>query len=261
MLQAKNQIFIILILGVLTSCAHIKNGYHVQRIDYKSYQDVADAYGVEVERLKLANKGEDFLNLKWVFIPRRVGFLGYWQLHNEDKIVEAQIEDSDNVTESDSSSKKTADVKGVDSKSKGLKLIWPVPSVPMISSRYGMRRGRMHHGIDIPSPMGTKIVASESGKVIYSASRISGYGKMTIIAHENDYLTVYAHNTKNLFKEGDYVKKGDVIALSGRTGRVTGPHLHFEVRKKDKSIDPFKFLKIPKKKRNIASSRKNSKRR
>lgn len=249
---------------LVSSCAHIKNGYHVQRIDYKSYSQVSKSYGIDEERLKAANNHEEFNHLKWVFIPRRVGFLGYWQIQNQDKILDEQQIAENEEREAEEAQKKTAKVDGKKSPAKGLNLIWPVPSVPMISSRYGMRRGRMHHGIDIPSPMGTKIVASDSGKVIYSASKISGYGRMTIIAHEDDYLTVYAHNTKNLFKEGDYVKKGDVIALSGKTGRVTGPHLHFEVRKKDQSIDPFKFLKIPKKKkRNIASSKKlkNSKRR
>lgn len=251
----------ILCLLFLTSCAHIKNGYHVQRKAHSSYGQLAKTYGVSLQALKDANHNEEFKKLDWVFIPKKVGFLGYWQLKQKQTPKEAIIADEkEEVAQSKKvASKKTVIAKGKDAPRKKLKLIWPVPDAPLLSSRYGMRRKRMHHGIDIPAPIGTPIVAAEAGKVIYSDSRISGYGKMIILAHENDYVTVYAHASKNLYKEGDYVKRGDIISLVGITGRVTGAHLHFEVRRKDKSIDPLKFLKIPKKKkrrRNLASNSK-----
>jgi len=122
--------------------------------------------------------------------------------------------------------------------------IWPVPASKRISSKYGRRRGKHHDGIDVPAPRGSHILAVAKGVVIYSGSKISGYGKMTIIKHSSDLYTVYAHAQKLHVKKGDRVDQGQVIAQVGNTGRSSGPHLHFEIRKNEVPIDPLKFLNV-----------------
>lgn len=100
----------------------------------------------------------------------------------------------------------------------------------------------MHHGIDIPGRPGTPLKASNHGKVVFSGQK-KGYGQVVIISHEPNIFTVYAHNSKNLVHYGQIVKKKDIIALMGNTGRSTGAHVHFEIRRGTQSTDPLKFLK------------------
>jgi len=101
---------------------------------------------------------------------------------------------------------------------------------------------RFHCGIDIGAEIGTPVRAACDGRVIFSGWKGS-YGYMVAIAHNNNYITVYAHNSKNLVTAGDVIKKGQKIALSGNTGAVTGPHLHFEIRKGTVPINPKRMLK------------------
>ena len=102
---------------------------------------------------------------------------------------------------------------------------------------------RKHQGIDIASPAGTPIKAAGAGKVIYSGNKIRGYGNLIILRHSEDTVTVYAHNQVNLVDEGTVVDKGQVIGRVGQTGNASGPHLHFEVRRGNRAVDPLPFLK------------------
>jgi murein DD-endopeptidase MepM/ murein hydrolase activator NlpD len=121
---------------------------------------------------------------------------------------------------------------------------WPVEGV--LTSKFGVRDGRRHDGIDIGAPEGTEIRAAADGTVLYSGDQQTGYGNLIIISHTKDMITVYAHNRENLVKENDEVKRGQVIGKVGRTGRATGPHLHFEIRKRTKPRNPLFFLpKLP----------------
>ncbi|ATX81901.1 lipoprotein NlpD [Mariprofundus ferrinatatus] len=126
-----------------------------------------------------------------------------------------------------------------DSYGKGT-LLWPVNG--KVSSRFGRRGSRMHDGIDIKADEGTPVRAAGSGEVVYSDQRLAGYGKLVIIRHGRNLFTAYAHNQRNLVKKGDRVKAGDTIARVGRTGRTTGAHLHFEVRKGSTPVDPLAYL-------------------
>ncbi len=125
------------------------------------------------------------------------------------------------------------------------KISLPVPG--RLTSSFGMRidpidgKRRHHNGIDIAVAEGTPIKAVMSGKVIYSGYT-KGYGNCVIVEHDDGIQTVYAHNSKNLVKVGDRVDANTVIALSGSTGRTTGPHLHFEVRKDGKPVNPLALL-------------------
>ena len=118
--------------------------------------------------------------------------------------------------------------------------VWPLEGV--LTSKFGVRGGRRHDGIDIGAPEGTEIRAAADGTVLYSGDQQTGYGNLIIIGHANDMVTVYAHNQKNLVKENDKVKRGQVIGKVGRTGRATGPHLHFEIRKRTRPRNPLFFL-------------------
>ncbi len=85
--------------------------------------------------------------------------------------------------------------------------------------------------------MGSPILASRAGRVIFSGER-GGYGKLVILDHGDGYTTYYAHNSELLVEEGQRVEASETVALSGRSGRVTGPHVHFEVRHRGKPVDP-----------------------
>jgi murein DD-endopeptidase MepM/ murein hydrolase activator NlpD len=117
-----------------------------------------------------------------------------------------------------------------------------------ISSYFGHRadpftgRGAFHRGVDFAGPAGAEVVAVASGVVTYSKERF-GYGKTVEINHGNGYVTRYAHNQRVLVAIGDTVQKGQSIALIGSTGRSTGPHLHFEVLKQGRAVDPMSFVK------------------
>jgi len=130
----------------------------------------------------------------------------------------------------------------------GGKLLWPVPSSDIITSPFGMRyhpilhQYRMHTGIDIAAETGADIVAAGDGQVIF-AGYYGGYGYAVIIDHGDGISTLYGHNSVLLVKEGDIVKRGQVIAKAGSTGWATGPHLHFEVRKNGVPVNPMDWLK------------------
>jgi murein DD-endopeptidase MepM/ murein hydrolase activator NlpD len=131
----------------------------------------------------------------------------------------------------------------------GGKFSWPLPDSHRITSNFGMRKhpvtGKMkgHAGVDIGAPKGTKIIAAESGTVIV-AQYLRGYGNTVIINHGSGIWTLYAHMSKTTVDQGDSVTKGKTkIGEVGSTGRSTGNHLHFEVRKDEKPVDPMDYLK------------------
>ncbi len=117
----------------------------------------------------------------------------------------------------------------------------PWPSEGTFTSAYGRRWGRNHNGIDIAAKPGTPIYAPAMGTVTYSATR-SGYGNYIMIDHGNGYVTTYAHMTARNVNEGDVVLQGDLIGTVGSTGRVTGPHLHFEILLDGKYVDPMLYI-------------------
>lgn len=116
-----------------------------------------------------------------------------------------------------------------------------------MSSRFGHRtdpfsgRVAMHEGVDFAGKEGSPIIAVASGVVTWSAER-SGYGTLVEVNHGGGYITRYAHNKANLVSVGDIVKKGQVIAEMGSSGRSTGPHVHFEVYKHGRPVDPTTYI-------------------
>ena len=122
-----------------------------------------------------------------------------------------------------------------------------MPVKGYISSGFGGRvhpisgKYKGHQGVDIPGKRGTRIKAVAGGVVIKS-ERVSGYGNMVEVKHADGLTTVYGHNKKNTVKKGDIIEKGDTVALLGSTGRSTGPHVHFEVRKNGKPVNPMRYI-------------------
>jgi murein DD-endopeptidase MepM/ murein hydrolase activator NlpD len=117
-----------------------------------------------------------------------------------------------------------------------------------ISSTYGRRldpftgNRAFHQGVDFNTGrVGEDVFAVAAGVVNYSGWK-DGYGRMVQIDHGNGFETLYAHDQKLLVKEGDVVKKGQIIALSGTSGRSTGPHVHFEVHKNGRVVDPASYI-------------------
>ena len=116
-----------------------------------------------------------------------------------------------------------------------------------LSSAYGMRKdpftGRLafHDGIDLAASRGTEITALRDGEVVYSGWK-GGYGNTVVVRHKDGYETVYGHTAKNLVSVGDKVSSGTVIAKVGSTGRSTGPHLHLEMRRHGKPVNPLPHL-------------------
>ncbi len=116
---------------------------------------------------------------------------------------------------------------------------WPVQGV--LYSRYGIRQGQRHDGIDIAAPEGTPIGAAAAGSVIYAGEQ-AGYGWIVILRHASGLLTLYAHASAVLVKQGEKVEAGQPVARVGRSGRTTGPHLHFEVREGTRPRNPLFYL-------------------
>jgi murein DD-endopeptidase MepM/ murein hydrolase activator NlpD len=125
---------------------------------------------------------------------------------------------------------------------------WRRPANGRLSSRYGMRyhpilrRRKLHTGDDIAAGYGSSIKAAKGGRVLYSGWK-KGYGNTVIIDHGDGVTTLYGHASKLDVKAGQPVKGGQTIANVGSTGYSTGPHLHFEVRKNGKPINPTPYLK------------------
>ena len=109
------------------------------------------------------------------------------------------------------------------------------------TSGFGRRWGRMHKGVDWACPVGTTVYASCGGTVI-QPSYHGGYGNNVVIQHPDGRMTRYAHNSKLLVHVGQHVEQGEPIALSGNTGRSTGPHVHFEIYINGSAVDPLKYI-------------------
>ncbi len=118
---------------------------------------------------------------------------------------------------------------------------WPVQQARFTRGFLPNKR-RPHLGIDLAAPRGTPIMASQGGVVIYTGRDFKGYGNMILIENGHGWATLYAHLDKFYVREGAKVSQGDVIGAMGRTGRATGVHLHYEIRKNRGPVDPLPLL-------------------
>ena len=105
----------------------------------------------------------------------------------------------------------------------------------------GFKKGSSD-GINIAVPEGTPVKAAEAGVVAYAGSELKGYGNLVLIRHPNGYVSAYAHNGEINVKRGDQIRRGQPIATSGKSGNVSSPQVHFELRKGSTPVDPTEFL-------------------
>jgi len=137
----------------------------------------------------------------------------------------------------------------IDKKDETDELSFKVPVPGKRTSNFGSRvdpvtkkRNAFHSGIDIAAPRGTPVKASEAGIVRFASFKQNGYGNLIIIEHAKGFATYYGHLDKILIKVGDRITKGMLIGEVGSTGKSTGPHLHFEVRKGEQALDPDSMI-------------------
>lgn len=117
---------------------------------------------------------------------------------------------------------------------------WPARG--RVIAGFGGKGGGSNDGINIALPEGTPVKAAEAGTVAYAGSELKGYGNLVLIRHSNGYVTAYAHNGELKVKRGDTVTRGQTIAISGQSGNVSTPQLHFEIRKGSTPVDPLPHL-------------------
>jgi lipoprotein NlpD len=200
----------------------MKGVYHVVERHQTLYR-ICKTYGVDLKEVASLNGITDPSKIE---TGQRIFIAG------AKKVLKVEIYIDDVAAEQGEKSKVTY---------KKLDFIWPVEG--KITDVFREAENKKHQGIDISSSIGTPIRASNAGRVIYSNNGIKGYGNLIILRHSEEYVSVYAHNQVNLVEEGTWAEKGQVIGKVGQTGRATGPHLHFEIRKNNKAIDPMLFLK------------------
>jgi len=196
--------------------------YHVAERHQTLYR-ICKTYGVDLKRVASLNGISDPSKIETgqrIFIP------------GAKKVLKVEIYIDDVAAEQGEKSRIAY---------KKLDFIWPVEG--KIIDFFADVDRKNHQGVDISSPLGTPIKASNAGKVIYSNNGVKGYGNLIVLRHSEEYVTLYAHNQVNLVEEGAWVEKGQIIGRVGQTGRASGPHLHFEIRKNAKPLDPLPFLK------------------
>ncbi len=191
------------------------SGQYVQIRKGDTYKKLAKEFKTEEWTLKEANKSKQLRVGEWFFVPLQRGILGAKKYRMPASTAQYMASG---------------------------RYMWPVPSSSRVSSNFGSRWGRHHDGIDIPARTGSHIVAVDNGVVVYSGRNLGAYGNITVIAHKNGLFSVYAHADKNFTRKDQKVHKGQVIATVGSTGRSTGPHLHFEIRRNSKALNPKKFV-------------------
>jgi len=130
----------------------------------------------------------------------------------------------------------------------GLSLI-AQPLSAKVTSNFGMRKdpfhgaAKMHSGMDMAAPVGTPVYATGDG-IVRRARVAGGYGNLVELEHGYGHQSRFGHLSKILVREGQFVRRGDMIGLVGSTGRSTGPHLHYEVRINEKAVDPNRYMQI-----------------
>ena len=121
------------------------------------------------------------------------------------------------------------------------KFLWPLRGKVIVS--FGPRKGGLHNdGINILARNGTSIQSTENGVVAYTGNQLQGFGNLILIKHSGGWMSAYAHSAIILVSRGDIVRRGQVIARVGRTGNVTRPQLHFELRRGGRAVNPVRYL-------------------
>lgn len=214
--------------------------YKIRRGDTLS--SIAEKYNTDIEKIAEHNNidGKKIIAGRSIFIPDALERIRTGPVKEQKRVPDKKLYIASK--KSDKETKPEAD------EEKGGKLLLAWPLRGPVTSGFGYRthpfsgHKKFHCGLDIGAEIGTTVRAAGNGTVIYSGWK-GPYGNLIVIQHRNNYITVYAHNSKLLVEEGETIKKGQKIALSGKTGAVTGAHLHFEIRKGIVPLNPSRILK------------------
>lgn len=161
------------------------------------------------------------------------------------KILRTPAQDGDHVSAQPAEGKLPEIASGTNAMVPAGYFDWPVYEARMTRgyfSKAKKRRGRPHWGIDLAARKGTPILASHDGVVIYVGREFRGFGRLIMVEGRNGFATLYAHLSKSRVRVGERVKQGQTIGDMGNTGRSTGVHLHFEIRRRSGPIDPLQYL-------------------
>lgn len=233
MIRLKFRVGIIFLLVFLSACSAIKKqnlkgpGWYIVKPSDTLYS-VAWRYGLDFQELAswndisdpfLINPGQQLILIKPANKPSKTSTL---------------------KTSSPKTLKKPAVIVKPLTPSFNQAIRWRWPAKGEVINRFSIKT-LDRHGIDIAGKVGQPVYAVADGKVVYSGTGLSSYGNLIIVKHDNTYLSAYAYNSKRLVKEGVAVKRGAHIANMGR-GKDNVPMLHFQIRKKGKSVDPLLYL-------------------
>ena len=240
----KTYLFLILLLAVIfsmTACHTPFGIYHTVKNGETLY-DLSRTYKVSVATLKDSNflRNPDILHPgEQIFIPGADSSKKVAKNIPQQKQAKKpnKSNNSNKLRRKKSKNRKTSSLSVPKNK---VKFLWPVEGV--LTSGFGTRRGNFHTGIDLAAPIGTPVRCSATGTVIYANNKQRNYGNLVIVEHDHKFITLYAHLSVMMVHEGDRVRKGEVIAKVGNTGRSTGPHLHFEIRYNREATDPMQLL-------------------
>ena len=235
--------FLDVLLGSNSISEFVSNVGMIQKI-YQNDMDVLETLKKEHEELQQIKAD---LNVKKTKLAAQKQDLADEKVKLDAKKKELEKQEDELKAEAD---RLTAEIVKLMDKSSpyvGGTFTWPCPSSRYITSSFGnrlhpiLKTWKYHCGIDIGASSGRDILAAASGKVIM-ATTYYGYGKCVMIDHGGGIVTLYGHASRLCVSNGDVVKRGDVIAKVGSTGRSTGPHLHFEVRKDGAYVDPMSYF-------------------
>jgi len=203
---------------------------------------IARAYGVDVDELMALNGIED---ARRVAVGQQILIPGATEAREVPSAtdagvpeVEADREPTHATARMPASARKPPPLTTRPGQGKG-DLQWPVRGV--LYARFGRKGGEPHDGIDLAAPAGTPVKTAGEGTVLYAGEQ-PGYGKIVIVEHPGGLITLYAHNRDLRVKAGQKVRPEQVVATVGESGRTSGPHLHFEVRKGGTPVDPLEHL-------------------
>ena len=223
--------------------------YRIKKGDTLS--SIAAKYNTDVEKIAEHNNidGKRIIAGRTIFLPgaieKKEQLPDFKFKKNNDKTQTIASKKSDKTVVNDKKKPEIASDINREKDNK-LRLAWPLRGP--ITSGFGYRthpfsnEKTFHYNLDIGAEIGTPVRASAEGVIIFSGWK-GAYGNLIVIQHKNNYITVYAHNSKLIVEENEPVKKGQKIALSGKTGATTGAHLHFEIRKGIVPLNPSRILK------------------
>lgn len=235
--------FVDVLLGSGSISEFVSNLEIIQKI-YKNDMEVLETLQREHDELQAIKKE---LEKKKTNLAAQKEELAAEQKELETKKAALKKEEDALKAEADRLTKEILSMIDTSSKYVGGEFTWPCPASTYITSSFGnrlhpiLKQWIFHTGVDIGCSSGKDILAAASGKVIL-AEYYGGYGNCVMIDHGGGIVTLYGHSSKLCVSKGDVVTRGQVIAKVGSTGRSTGPHLHFEVRKNGEYINPMSYF-------------------